>query len=79
MGFWHVFKRCGVFALDMGTGMAGYPFSFVETFHGISGVAHIQFLLDQLIGYRVVMPFKLHVVVDVDTDFPLCIGIGALR
>jgi hypothetical protein len=57
--------------------MAGHPFALVEDFHDLGTEAHLELLLDQAIGHRVVVPIHFHVVVNVDAhQFPLGILIG---
>lgn len=52
----------------------------VEALHGAGRQTHLQLLLHQLVGHRVVMPVDLDVVVDVHPSLlPLGIDVGLLR
>ena len=58
--------------LDPATRVGGDATSFVEKLYGARGQPHLDLLLRELIGHRVIMPVRLHVVVDVGLGlFPL--------
>ena len=57
--------------------MAGNASTLVEDFNGLCGQPDLHLFFDQLIGYGIVMPFHLDVVIDMDPSlFPLCVDIG---
>lgn len=76
----HVFTHGGVTAFYKRSHVAGHPLVLVKALDGIVSGPGIQLLFDQLIRYRVVMPFELHVVIDMyPYFFPLSIGVSTGR
>ena len=72
----HMLGLCAVAALVHRALVAGEPLVGVEAFDGARRQAHLQLLLHQLIGYRVVMPVDLDVVVDMPPGLlPLGVGV----
>jgi len=66
-------------ALVRGAQVAGHPLIGVEALHRARRQAHLQLLLHQLVGHRVVMPVDLDVVVDVFCGQPQNTSCVALR
>ena len=57
--------------------MTGHAFALVEEFHHVRTETHVELLLDQRIGYGVVVAVDFHMVVNIDPGkFPLGIFIG---
>ncbi len=65
----HMLLEGGVPSGQVASNVAGDPGVLVEAFDGALGVAHIELLSEQPVGDAVVMPLKLHVVVDVHGSF----------
>jgi hypothetical protein len=52
----------------------------MEEFHHLGTHAHLELLLDESIGHRIVVAFDFHVIINVDAGaFPLSICIGLDR
>lgn len=52
----------------------------MEEFHYLSTHAHLELLLDEGIGHRIVVALDFHMIINVDAgQFPLGIGIGLDR
>ena len=66
MGLGHVLGDGGVAALQRGAHMAGDALALVAAFDRMLGEAHVQGLLHQGVGHRVVVTVDLDVIVDVD-------------
>ncbi|MCY1365997.1 hypothetical protein D9M69_528730 [compost metagenome] len=80
MALGHVLGLCAVPALVPRAQVAGHPLIAVEALHRPRCQAHLQLLLHQLVGHRVVMPLDLDVVVDVHPYLlPLGRDVGLLR
>src|SRR3989339_1669856 len=68
----HMFFYGGMPAPDLVAEMACYPLITIQAFHGCPGVADFQLLFYQGVGDGVVMPFHLHMIVEVDHSlFPV--------
>lgn len=53
--------------------------ALVEAFHHLGAQAHVELLLDQRLGHRVVVAVAFHVVINIDPgELPLgiCVGLG---
>lgn len=71
-------RRCDrtVMAFERGALMARHAFPLVEEFDHLRTDTHVERLLDQHIGYGVVMAVDLNMVINIDTGrFPLGIVI----
>jgi hypothetical protein len=63
-------------ALEGGAPMTGDAFALEQQFHPVDREADIELLFNQGIGHRIVMPFDLDMVIDIDPGaFPLGVGI----
>ena len=77
VGGGHVRRDRAVPALEGGAPMTRHASALVEEFHHLGTQAHVELLLDQRIGHRVVVAFDFHVVINIDPgEFPLGIFIG---
>jgi hypothetical protein len=66
VGFGHVHGHRAMAPLEVGAPVASHPLAFVQQLHDVGCEPHIELLFDQRIGYRVVMPLDLNMVIDID-------------
>jgi hypothetical protein len=62
----HMFLYGGMPAPDQVAEMACHPLIAIETFHGCPGVADFQLLFYQGVGDGEIMPFHLHMIIEMD-------------
>ena len=73
-----MFAQRGMAAFSIRAHVAGDAFVIVKALDRVPGDAGIELLLGQLMRHRVIMPFDLYMIINVDPDlFPFGIGISS--
>jgi hypothetical protein len=76
----HVRRDRAVASFEARADVAGHAGPLVEEFHHPGTDTHLELLLDERIGHRIVVAFNFDVIINVDAGaFPLRIVIGLGR
>lgn len=80
VGRGHVCGDRAVAPFEVGAEVARHAGAFVEEFHHPGTHTHLELVLDERIGHRIVVAFDFDMIIDVDAGaFPLGVFIGLGR